>query len=45
LRPAAGDLDSGARAPMLRLTGRKADGWLPTKLDPDGYGRALGAIR
>jgi phthiodiolone/phenolphthiodiolone dimycocerosates ketoreductase len=30
---------------MLRLTGRKADGWLPTKLDPDGYGRALGAIR
>ncbi len=30
---------------MLRLTGRKADGWLPTKLDPAGYGRALGTIR
>ena len=30
---------------MLRLTGRKADGWLPTKLSPDEYGSALGTIR
>ncbi len=30
---------------MLRLTGRKADGWLPTKLGPSEYGAALGTIR
>lgn len=30
---------------MLRLTGRKADGWLPTKLGPAGYGDALTTIR
>ena len=30
---------------MLRLTGRKADGWLPTKLSPAEYGRSLGTIR
>lgn len=30
---------------MLRLTGRKADGWLPTKLGPAEYGAALGTIR
>ena len=30
---------------MLRLTGRKADGWLPTKLGPAEYGDALATIR
>jgi phthiodiolone/phenolphthiodiolone dimycocerosates ketoreductase len=30
---------------MLRLTGCKADGWLPTKLGPAEYGAALGTIR
>lgn len=30
---------------MLRLTGRKADGWLPTKLGPAEYGTALRTIR
>lgn len=30
---------------MLRLTGEKADGWLPTKLGPSVYRTALRAIR
>ena len=31
---------------MLELTGRKADGWLPTKMTaPDEYGEALATIR
>ena len=30
---------------MLRITGQKADGWLPTKVSPDEYGRMLEAIR
>ncbi|MHC1560987.1 LLM class flavin-dependent oxidoreductase [Actinomycetospora sp. C-140] len=30
---------------MLRLTGRKADGWLPTKLGTAEYGDALTTIR
>ena len=30
---------------MLDITGRLADGWLPTKLSPLRYGEALGAIR
>ncbi|MDD7941360.1 LLM class flavin-dependent oxidoreductase [Actinomycetospora lutea] len=30
---------------MLRLTGRKADGWLPTKLSPAEYCDALTTIR
>jgi len=30
---------------MLELTGRKADGWLPTKVTPPEYGRMLARIR
>ena len=30
---------------MLELTGRKADGWLPTKMSPEQYGDSLDAIR
>jgi phthiodiolone/phenolphthiodiolone dimycocerosates ketoreductase len=30
---------------MLELTGRQADGWLPTKLAPEQYRAGLGAIR
>ena len=30
---------------MLELTGRKADGWLPTKLAPQQYADGLAAIR
>ena len=30
---------------MLELTGRKADGWLPTKVSPEQYGDSLDAIR
>ena len=30
---------------MLRITGQKADGWLPTKVSPTEYGRMLGAIQ
>lgn len=34
-----------AHAPrMLRITGTLADGWLPTKMDPDDYRSRLGAI-
>jgi phthiodiolone/phenolphthiodiolone dimycocerosates ketoreductase len=30
---------------MLELTGRQADGWLPTKLAPEKYGEGLATIR
>ena len=30
---------------MLRITGRLADGWLPTNIKPDAYAEKLGAIR
>ncbi len=30
---------------MLELTGRQADGWLPTKLTPQEYGASLAVIR
>ena len=30
---------------MLELTGRKADGWLPTKVSPEQYADSLDAIR
>ena len=30
---------------MLRITGRLADGWLPTNIRPDAYAEKLGAIR
>lgn len=30
---------------MLQLTGRMADGWLPTKVTPQEYGAGLAAIR
>ncbi|MDE0652947.1 MAG: LLM class flavin-dependent oxidoreductase [bacterium] len=30
---------------MLAITGRLADGWLPTKLSPQRYAEALGTIR
>ena len=30
---------------MLALTGRKADGWLPTKLEPEEYAACLDVIR
>lgn len=30
---------------MLRITGEKADGWLPTKVSPEEYGRMLEDIR
>jgi phthiodiolone/phenolphthiodiolone dimycocerosates ketoreductase len=30
---------------MLRITGRLADGWLPTNIKPDAYATKLGAIR
>lgn len=30
---------------MLRITGMKADGWLPTKLEPEVYADSLNAIR
>lgn len=30
---------------MLELTGRKADGWLPTKMAPEEYGAGLETIR
>ena len=30
---------------MLDLTGRKADGWLPTKISPADYGEGLATIR
>jgi phthiodiolone/phenolphthiodiolone dimycocerosates ketoreductase len=49
LRPHGGrppEIWTAAHGPrMLRLTGRKADGWLPTKLGPAEYGGALGTIR
>ncbi len=30
---------------MLRITGRLADGWLPTNMPPESYAEKLGAIR
>jgi len=33
------------RPRMLRITGRKADGWLPTKMLPEEYGEGLRLIR
>jgi phthiodiolone/phenolphthiodiolone dimycocerosates ketoreductase len=30
---------------MLRITGRLADGWLPTNIKPEAYAEKLGAIR
>jgi phthiodiolone/phenolphthiodiolone dimycocerosates ketoreductase len=30
---------------MLRITGRHADGWLPTNIKPDAYAEKLAAIR
>ena len=30
---------------MLDLTGRKGDGWLPTKMSPEEYGQSLATIR
>lgn len=40
------DIWTAAHGPrMLELTGRQADGWLPTKVSPDEYARALAVIR
>jgi phthiodiolone/phenolphthiodiolone dimycocerosates ketoreductase len=42
----APDIWLAAHGPrMLRITGRLADGWLPTNIKPDAYAEKLGAIR